>query len=67
AFEGDEWKVKHSDFPKLKYSKLDNLNVAEWSVTDNAFPKLEPLVLTKCKRLAKILSHFEDVAISRKH
>ncbi|WMV28873.1 hypothetical protein MTR67_022258 [Solanum verrucosum] len=60
AFEGDHWEVKDSEFLELKYLKLDNLKVAQWSVSDDAFPKLEHLVLTKCKHLEKIPSHFED-------
>ncbi|KAK6789113.1 hypothetical protein RDI58_012912 [Solanum bulbocastanum] len=59
AFEGDHWEVKDSEFLELKYLKLDNLKVAQWSVSDDAFPKLEHLVLTKCKHLEKIPSHFE--------
>nr|XP_009790398.1 PREDICTED: putative late blight resistance protein homolog R1A-4 isoform X3 [Nicotiana sylvestris] len=65
AFEGDHWEVKDSDFPELKYLKLDNLKVAQWSVSYDAFPKLEHLVLTKCKHLEKIPSHFDD-AVSLK-
>lgn len=61
-FQGNLWVVKDSDFPELKYLKMDNLNIAQWSVADEALPKLERLVLAKCKRLEKIPSHFEDVA-----
>ncbi|MCD7452926.1 hypothetical protein HAX54_018753 [Datura stramonium] len=60
AFEGDYWEVKDSEFLELKYLKLDNLKLAQWSVSDDAFPKLERLVLTKCKHLEKIPSHFGD-------
>lgn len=60
AFEGDLWEVKDLKFLELKYLKLDNLKVAQWSVSDDAFRKLEHLVLTKCKHLEKIPSHFDD-------
>nr|XP_004239116.1 putative late blight resistance protein homolog R1A-4 [Solanum lycopersicum]XP_010320925.1 putative late blight resistance protein homolog R1A-4 [Solanum lycopersicum] len=60
AFEGDHWEVKDSEFLELKYLKLDNLKVVQWSISDDAFPKLEHLVLTKCKHLEKIPSRFED-------
>ncbi|XP_016456293.2 putative late blight resistance protein homolog R1B-12 [Nicotiana tabacum] len=65
AFDGNLWEVKDSDFPELKYLKLDSLNIVQWSVSDEAFPQLERLVLTKCKRLEKIPPHFED-AVSLK-
>ncbi|XP_016488690.2 putative late blight resistance protein homolog R1B-16 isoform X1 [Nicotiana tabacum] len=60
AFEGNHWEVKDSEFPELTYLELDDINIAQWSVSDNAFPKLKCLVLTKCKRLEKIPSHFDD-------
>ncbi|WMV28828.1 hypothetical protein MTR67_022213 [Solanum verrucosum] len=60
AFEGDEWEVKDSEFRELKYLKLVDLNIAQWSVSKDAFPLLERLVLTKCKRLEEIPSHFDD-------
>ncbi|KAK4357511.1 hypothetical protein RND71_023121 [Anisodus tanguticus] len=60
AFEGDEWEVKYLEFPKLKYLELDDLNIVEWFVPDDAFPMLERLVLTKCKRFEKIPSPFEE-------
>ncbi|KAJ8569773.1 hypothetical protein K7X08_006350 [Anisodus acutangulus] len=52
-------------FPELKYLNLDNINISQWSVSDDSFPKLERLVLTKCKQLEEIPSHFGD-AISLK-
>ncbi|KAJ8569774.1 hypothetical protein K7X08_006351 [Anisodus acutangulus] len=60
AFEGDEWEVKDLEFPELKYLELDDLNIAQWSVPEDAFPMLERLVLTKCKRLGKIPYPFEE-------
>ncbi|OIS95828.1 putative late blight resistance protein -like r1b-14 [Nicotiana attenuata] len=65
AFEGNQWEVKDSEFPKLKYLNLDNINISQWSVYDDAFPMIEHLVLTKCERLEEIPSHFGD-AISLK-
>ncbi|KAK4339854.1 hypothetical protein RND71_041316 [Anisodus tanguticus] len=62
AFEGVHWEVGKSDFPELKCLKLENLNIAQWSVSDDdAFPKLESLVITKCKQLENIPTLFEDV------
>ncbi|KAF3656185.1 putative F-box/kelch-repeat protein SKIP11-like [Capsicum annuum] len=60
TFEGDKWEVKDSELRELKYLELDNLNISQWSVSDDAFPKLERLVLTKCKLLERIPSHFDD-------
>ncbi|KAH0672018.1 hypothetical protein KY284_023105 [Solanum tuberosum] len=61
AFEGVQWNVNDTEFPELKYLKLDSLNFAQWSISEDSFPSLERLVLTNCKRLEKIPSHFEDV------
>ncbi|XP_016492709.2 putative late blight resistance protein homolog R1B-12 [Nicotiana tabacum] len=63
AFEGDEWEVKDSEFPELKYLELDDLNITQWSVSEDAFPMLEHFVLKKCKQLKEIPSQF-DYAIS---
>ncbi|KAH0675426.1 hypothetical protein KY285_023227 [Solanum tuberosum] len=65
AFEGKEWEVNDSEFRELKYLELEDLNIAQWSVSEDSFPMLERLVLTKCKRLEKIPSHFDD-AVSLK-
>ncbi|XP_069153970.1 putative late blight resistance protein homolog R1A-3 [Solanum lycopersicum] len=48
AFEGDEWEVNDSEFRELKYLELGDLNITRWSVSEDAFPLLERLVLTKC-------------------
>ncbi|MCD7472620.1 hypothetical protein HAX54_013901 [Datura stramonium] len=66
AFEGDEWEVNDSEFPELKYLELDDLNIAQWSVSKDAFPMLEHLVLTKCKKLKEIPSHFDDAISLRR-
>ncbi|MCD9560517.1 hypothetical protein HAX54_019213 [Datura stramonium] len=41
AFEGDEWEVKDSEFPELKYLELDDLNIAQWSVSDDALDQTQ--------------------------
>ncbi|KAH0674447.1 hypothetical protein KY284_025534 [Solanum tuberosum] len=66
AFEGKEWEVKDSEFHELKYLELEDLNIAQWSVSEDSFPMLECLILTKCKRLEEIPSHFDD-ALSLKN
>nr|XP_016492710.1 PREDICTED: putative late blight resistance protein homolog R1B-12 [Nicotiana tabacum]XP_016492711.1 PREDICTED: putative late blight resistance protein homolog R1B-12 [Nicotiana tabacum] len=66
AFEGDEWEVKDSEFPELKYLELDDLNIARWSVSEDVFPMLEHLVLTKCKKLKEIPSHFDNAISLRR-
>uniref|UniRef100_M1CEL4 Disease resistance protein n=1 Tax=Solanum tuberosum TaxID=4113 RepID=M1CEL4_SOLTU len=50
-------KAKQENFLLWIYS----LNFAQWSISEDSFPSLERLVLTNCKRLEKIPSHFEDV------
>ncbi|MCD7454086.1 hypothetical protein HAX54_023448 [Datura stramonium] len=58
AFEGDRWDVNDVEFKRLKFLKLDFLNIARWNASDDAFPSLECLLLQKCKRLEEIPSGF---------
>ncbi|XP_060214919.1 putative late blight resistance protein homolog R1B-23 [Lycium barbarum] len=66
AFEGNEWEVRDSQFPKLKYLELDDINIAQWTISEDVFPMLEHLVLTKCKKLKEIPSHFDDAISLRR-
>ncbi|MCD9638201.1 hypothetical protein HAX54_022024 [Datura stramonium] len=76
----DLWHMSPANSKLVKVLDLESLNIGgtfpsevqslihlsfTWSVSDDAFPKLERLVLTKCKQLEEIPSHFGD-AISLK-
>lgn len=57
------WEVSYDEFPLLKVLKLycDEF-VEEWTVSDDAFPKFERLVLCHCWNLKEIPSCFVDIS-----
>ncbi|KAF3645277.1 Late blight resistance protein R1-A [Capsicum annuum] len=61
-FYNKEWKVSNEkSFPQLKVLKIVSCYwFDKWTVSDDAFPCLERLVLSGCKLLEEIPSHFED-------
>ncbi|MCD9646057.1 hypothetical protein HAX54_035581 [Datura stramonium] len=61
AYEGEEWDVKDDEFEKLKYLKMDSLNIARWLTSSDPFPRLERLLLQSCKNLEEIPSCFGDI------
>ncbi|KAK4371192.1 hypothetical protein RND71_010667 [Anisodus tanguticus] len=61
AYEGEEWEVRDDEFEKLKFLKMDSLNIARWSTSDDPFPHLERLLLQSCKNLEEIPSCFGDI------
>ncbi|CAI9113181.1 OLC1v1013743C1 [Oldenlandia corymbosa var. corymbosa] len=61
---GSRWNLEDGDFPKLKYLKLDHLNVEEMDASgcdDNPFPCLEQLFVKNCHKLKDIPSFFEEI------
>ncbi|KAL2559336.1 putative late blight resistance protein-like protein R1B-16 [Forsythia ovata] len=61
SFEGKRWDMKDEEFLKLKYLKLDNLDIAQWIASSDHFPCLERLVLLRCKQLEELPSCLGDV------
>ncbi|CAI9095579.1 OLC1v1031567C1 [Oldenlandia corymbosa var. corymbosa] len=39
AFDGEVWDMKDGEFQKLRYLKLDNLNVVHWNASEDNLPK----------------------------
>ncbi|KAL3500761.1 hypothetical protein ACH5RR_039854 [Cinchona calisaya] len=62
SFEGRRWDMKEGEFLKLKFLKLDTLNLAQWNASSDHLPKLQRLVLRNCRQLEKVPSDFGDVA-----
>ncbi|XP_070028863.1 putative late blight resistance protein homolog R1B-13 [Nicotiana sylvestris] len=60
-FERNEWEVRDDEFPQLKFLKLENLNLSKWRASDEAFSRLERLVLHRCSYLREIPSRFGDM------
>ncbi|KAL3336926.1 hypothetical protein AABB24_029551 [Solanum stoloniferum] len=60
-FEGELWEVRKGEFAELKVLKLVNCSsLKEWTVQDDAFSKLEHMVLRCCQLLVEIPSWFTD-------
>lgn len=50
------WDMKEGEFPKLKFLKLDTLNLAQWNSSSDDFPSLQHLVLRNCRQLEEVPS-----------
>ncbi|XP_027095638.2 putative late blight resistance protein homolog R1B-23 isoform X2 [Coffea arabica] len=61
AFEGERWNMKEGEFLKLKFLKLDTLNIAQWNASADHLPKLQQLVLRNCRHLEEVPSGFADI------
>ncbi|CAN4094682.1 unnamed protein product [Withania somnifera] len=60
AFVGFKWNVNDTEFPELKYLRLDSLDFAQWSVSEDSFPRLVRLVLTNSGQLPILLGKFKQ-------
>nr|XP_027100451.1 putative late blight resistance protein homolog R1A-4 [Coffea arabica] len=58
AFEGKVWEMKEGEFLKLKFLKLDSLNIAEWKASSDHLPQLQHLILKSCRQLKEVPSGF---------
>ncbi|CAI9087468.1 OLC1v1021543C1 [Oldenlandia corymbosa var. corymbosa] len=63
AFAGLRWDVRAEEFVKLKYLKLESLDIVHWDVSlvDDPLPRLEQLVLRNCKQLQEVPSSFAEI------
>ncbi|CAI9093697.1 OLC1v1029256C1 [Oldenlandia corymbosa var. corymbosa] len=61
SFEGKIWNMSEGEFLKLKYLKLDNVNLAQWNASSDHLPELERLVVQKCRQLEEIPSDFAAI------
>ncbi|KAH0632329.1 hypothetical protein KY284_035115 [Solanum tuberosum] len=62
AFEGVQWDMKDGEFLKLRFLKLDSLNIEQWNISSDCLPSLEHLVLQSCKKLKEFPSCLGDVS-----
>ncbi|KAL3500748.1 hypothetical protein ACH5RR_039841 [Cinchona calisaya] len=62
SFEGKRWDMREGEFLKLKFLKLDTLNIAQWKSSSDHLPNLQRLVLKNCRQLEKVPSDFGDIA-----
>ncbi|CAI9089202.1 OLC1v1023723C1 [Oldenlandia corymbosa var. corymbosa] len=57
SFIGEIWDMEYEgEFSKLRYLKLSQLDVANWTASDDQFPNLQKLVLDYCHNLKEIPS-----------
>ncbi|CAI9100984.1 OLC1v1038185C1 [Oldenlandia corymbosa var. corymbosa] len=63
AFEGQDWHMDEEEeeeedgtFPRLRFLKLEDLDLARWTGCDDNFPCLEVLVLKDCDDLVELPS-----------
>ncbi|CAN4090451.1 unnamed protein product [Withania somnifera] len=59
--EDTEWDVSEDIFQSLKTLCLDRVNISEWQVDTETFPKLEELIIKECYLLKEIPSVFGDI------
>nr|GLL35995.1 putative late blight resistance protein homolog R1A-3 isoform X1 [Ipomoea trifida] len=56
AFKGSKWEMTDDNFPRLKYLKLDSVDIQQWIGDDDCLPHLEWLALRSCEQLEMIPS-----------
>lgn len=60
AFQGKVWEMKEGEFLRLKFLKLENLNIAQWNASSDHLPQLQHLILRSCRQLEEVPSGFLD-------
>lgn len=53
--------MREGEFLKLKYLKLDTLNVAQWNASSDHLPKLQQLVIRNCEDLEEVPYAFGEI------
>nr|GMD28582.1 putative late blight resistance protein homolog R1C-3 isoform X1 [Ipomoea batatas] len=61
AFDGEQWDVEEGNFRELKFLRICESRIVRWNATAESFPKLERLVLAKCRHLEEVPSDFQDI------
>ncbi|CAI9117462.1 OLC1v1018860C1 [Oldenlandia corymbosa var. corymbosa] len=62
CFSGKSWDMEEGNFPNLRYLKMFNLDLAQWtSSSDDLLPCLQKLDLIDCGNLEEIPSSLESI------
>ncbi|KAL2531377.1 Disease resistance protein (CC-NBS-LRR class) family [Abeliophyllum distichum] len=61
CFEGEQWDTSEGGFPQLKFLKLKKVEIAEWNISRDHFPRLQRLVLEFCESLKMIPPNLGDI------
>ncbi|XP_023731569.1 putative late blight resistance protein homolog R1A-10 [Lactuca sativa] len=62
SFEGNQWVTGDEQFRKLKFLKLENLNIHLWEASSMNFPQLRKLEVRTCKNLKEIPLEIGDIS-----
>ncbi|KAL8127449.1 putative late blight resistance protein homolog R1A-10 [Apium graveolens] len=61
AFSGKDWETRPEAFPRLKFLKLEELDIMTWTATRNHFPVLRHLQVYRCSNLMEIPEDFGNI------
>ncbi|KAL3504648.1 hypothetical protein ACH5RR_034489 [Cinchona calisaya] len=61
AFVGQQWEMREGEFQKLKFLKLDSLDIKLWTAFSEHFPSLEQLIVLSCQELEEIPSSLGEI------
>ncbi|XP_019149846.1 PREDICTED: putative late blight resistance protein homolog R1C-3 [Ipomoea nil] len=61
AFDDEQWDVEEGYFCELKFLRICESRIVRWNATAESFPKLDRLVVAKCRHLEEVPSDFEDI------
>lgn len=61
AFKGQQWDMRKGEFQKLKFLKLESLDIELWNASSENLPCLEQLVVVSCRQLEEIPSYFGEI------
>ncbi|KAK1401114.1 hypothetical protein POM88_000719 [Heracleum sosnowskyi] len=61
AFSGSDWETRSKAFPRLKFLKLEELDIMTWTATRNHFPVLRHLQVYRCSYLMEIPEDFGNI------
>ncbi|XP_074320600.1 putative late blight resistance protein homolog R1A-3 [Silene latifolia] len=60
AFKGDKWNTT-ATFDNLKYLRMEELDIKNWEASEDKFPRLERLIVRRCKQLHQIPDDFANI------
>ncbi|XP_017238097.1 putative late blight resistance protein homolog R1B-14 isoform X2 [Daucus carota subsp. sativus] len=61
AFFGNDWETSAEAFPRLKFLKLDELDIVTWTASRDHFPVLQHLQVYRCPYLMEIPEDFGNI------
>ncbi|CAI9301383.1 unnamed protein product [Lactuca saligna] len=62
SFKGSRWVTGDEQFRKLKFLKLENLNIQLWEASSMNFPQLRKLEVRTCKNIKEIPLEIGDIS-----